>query len=69
MHCIVTKSALVADTCLLNANLQVHTKNGPTISASKVVMATYMPLVANLAVVSRQVRGVCVNHRVQMHCD
>jgi hypothetical protein len=33
----------------------VHTRHGPTIHAGKVVMATWMPLVANLAVVSRQV--------------
>ena len=37
--------------------LQVHTRHGPTIHAGKVVMATFMPLVANLAVVSRQVRN------------
>jgi hypothetical protein len=35
--------------------MQVHTRHGPTIHAGKVVMATFMPLVANLAVVSRQV--------------
>jgi glycine/D-amino acid oxidase-like deaminating enzyme/nitrite reductase/ring-hydroxylating ferredoxin subunit len=34
---------------------KVHTRHGPTIHAGKVVMATFMPLVANLAVVSRQV--------------
>ena len=34
---------------------QVHTRHGPTIQAGKVVMASFMPLVANLAVVSRQV--------------
>lgn len=39
----------------LSSALQVHTRHGPTIQAGKVVMATFMPLVANLAVVSRQV--------------
>jgi hypothetical protein len=39
----------------LHHALQVHTRHGPTIQAGKVVMATFMPLVANLAVVSRQV--------------
>ena len=34
---------------------QINTRHGPTIAARKVVMATHMPLVANLAVVSRQV--------------
>ncbi len=35
--------------------MQVHTRHGPTISAQKVVLATHQPLVANLAIVSRQV--------------
>lgn len=36
-------------------DLQVSTGGGPKVKADKVVHATMMPLVANLAVVSRQV--------------
>lgn len=57
---------------LLAPRLQVHTKAGPTIKAGKVVHATFMPCVANLAVVSRQVwelpHDVVISDSVSCSC-